>query len=225
MVVGWLLFEIMGYLMPSHYCKLDTVPFRIRIGVTGHRTLSNTGLLTEAVEDILATRYLEAFIPDSRRALQDMKAVPVFSVISPLAEGADRLVADIVLKLNGQLEALLPMPREEYEKDFSAIASRKEFAYLLDRAYRVEVTGCNAVIGEAGNRQKAYRRAGEEVVNRCNILVALWDEKKPKSQCGTGAIVALALEKKKPVFIVSTVRPGSIELKNGASLSVSSLTN
>ena len=211
--------------MPSHCCRLDAVSFRIRIGVTGHRTLPDTELLTKAVEDILATRYLEAFMADSRGALQNAMAVPVFSIISPLAEGADRLVADIVLKLNGQLEALLPMPREEYEKDFSSIASRKEFACLLDRACRVEITGCNAVIGEAGYRQNAYRRVGEEVVNRCNILVALWDEKRPKSECGTGAIVCLALEKKKPVFIVSMMRPGSIELKNGASLSVSSLKN
>ena len=199
----------------------DVAPLQIRIGVTGHRTLLNTDSLAAAIEEILDVRYLGAFTPESRKSIENATSPPVvFTIISPLAEGADRLVASIVLKHNGYLEALLPMPREEYEKDFSTLESRDEFADLLARAHWEEITECDAVVGEACFRQKAYRRVGEEIVDRCDILLALWDEKEPQSECGTGAIVALALEKKKPVFIISTLCPGAIELKNGASLSV-----
>lgn len=197
------------------------IPLRIRIGVTGHRTLLDTESLAAAIEEILTVRYLGAFTPEFRKSIENVTSPPVvFTIISPLAEGADRLVANIVLKHNGYLEVLLPMPKEEYEKDFSTLESRDEFADLLARAHRIEITECGAVIGEAGFRQNAYRRVGEEIVNRCDIMLALWDGKKPKSECGTGAIVALALDKKKPVFILSTLRAGAVELKNGASLSI-----
>jgi hypothetical protein len=201
--------------------NIDIIPLRIRLGVTGHRTLLDTKSLAATIEEILAVRYLGAFTAESRKSIEDATSPPVvFTIISPLAEGADRLVASIVLKHNGYLEVLLPMPKDEYEKDFSTIESRDEFASLIARAHRVEVTECNAVIGEASYRQKAYRRVGEETIERCDILLALWDEKKTTSECGTGAIVALALDKKKPVFILSTIRSGAVELKNGASLSV-----
>jgi hypothetical protein len=205
--------------MTAHPLNFDIVPFRIRIGVTGHRTLPETALLAAAVEEILTARYREAFTPEARHALDRATATPVaFTVISPLAEGADRLVAGAVLEHGGLLEALLPMPQEEYGKDFYTTESRRDFEDLLFHAHRTSVTDSGATPGEADYRRKAYRRVGEETVERCDILIALWDGKEPDSSCGTGSIVGVALEKKKPVFILSTTQPGSIELINGAIL-------
>lgn len=199
--------------------SFDLVPFRIRVGVTGHRALSDTARLTAAVEEILSTRYREAFTPVARISIEKAKATPVaFSVVSPLAEGADRLVAHAVLKMGGQLEALLPLPRDEYEKDFSTLESRQDFAELLTQAHRLAVTDCGVAIDETDYRRQAYRCVGETTVDRADILIAIWDGKEPQSASGTGAIVALALEKKKPVFILSTVNPGAVELKNGGTL-------
>ena len=54
-------------------------------------------------------------------------------LLSPLAEGGDRLVAEIALELGGQLIVPLPMPVELYEEDFPAPESRAQFAALLAR--------------------------------------------------------------------------------------------
>jgi len=204
-------------LLPHNF---NIVPFRIRIGVTGHRTISDMARLNAAVEDILSIRYRAAFTLEAQNALDKASSTPVaFTVVSPLAEGSDRLVASAVLRHGGLLEALLPLPRVEYEKDFRTLESRLEFADLLSQAQRVAVTDCAVAIGDVDHRQKAYRLVGEETVNRCDFLIAIWDGKEPKDSCGTGGIVALALQKKKPLFILSTASPGAVDLKNGGILS------
>ena len=76
--------------------------FRLRIGVTGHRTLHD--------EEHLTTRLREAL--DRIRALLGPTRAThvVFTVVSPLAEGADRLVAREVLRTqDARLEAVLPI--------------------------------------------------------------------------------------------------------------------
>ncbi len=206
--------------MPLADHNFDIVPFRIRFGVTGHRTLADTARLTAVVEEILTSRFLEAFTPAARSAMAKATATPIaFSVISPLAEGADRLVARAVLKMGGQLEALLPLPSEEYEKDFSTLESRQEFTDLLGQAHRTAVADCGVDSGEADYRRKSYRCVGEQTVARCDILIAIWDGNEPQSKVGTGAMVAWALAKNKPVFILSTALPGTVELQNGGTLS------
>lgn len=199
--------------------NLSKIPYRIRIGVTGHRTLNDTTALNACLQNFLDSGYLVALTPESRQSLTQVKATPIaFSIISPLAEGADRLVARAVMKRGGLLEALLPMPRDEYEKDFATGESRQEFADLLARAHRVAVTDCGASPDEPDYRKKAYRRVGEETLERCDILVAFWDGQPSRGLGGTAEIVELAVNGNKPVFIISTSEPGRMELKNGGTL-------
>ncbi len=197
----------------------DLIPYRIRIGVTGHRDLANQERLAAAVEKILSLRYREAFSPEDVVTIAKASATPIaFTIISPLAEGGDRLVAHAGLAKGALLEAFLPMPPEEYERDFATPESRYEFKELLRRAHRTLVMDCGVSPGDTGYRRKSYRLVGEETVAYCDILIALWDGKEPKSSVGTGAVVEIAVEKGKPVFIVSTSEPGYIELKNGGVL-------
>jgi len=195
------------------------IAYRIRIGVTGHRKLTDISLLTSCVEEVLAFRYREAFTPEARRALELAVDTPVaFTVISPLSEGADRLVAKAVLDRGGLLEALLPMPREEYERDFATPESRREFAELLKSAHRIDVLPAGGDVSDGDCRQNAYLRVGEETVRRCDILVALWDGEPSRGLGGTADVVAFALDNKTPVFFVSTLKPGSVALSNGSVL-------
>lgn len=195
------------------------IPYRIRIGVTGHRTLNDISSLKICLQNTLDTGYLEAFTPEAKQSLTQAKAPSVvFSVISPLAEGADRLVACSVMENGGLLEALLPMPLEEYIKDFATSESRQEFIDLLARAHRLAVTDCGVSNAAPDDRNKAYRRAGEDVLERCDILIALWDGQPSRGLGGTAEIIELAVSSKKPVFIISTSEPGRMELKNGGTL-------
>jgi len=191
------------------------VPFRIRIGVTGHRKLSDEFKLRQCIDSILSTQIFKAFKEDEYEKIRMAENTPVtYTVVSPLAEGADRLVAQAIIQKGGRLESLLPMPREEYEKDFPTPESLREFNELLAKSHRVVTTECGVLPTDAEYRQHAYLRVGQETLNCCDILIALWDGNPSRGIGGTAHVVALAIDQKKPVFIVSTSQPGTLELKN-----------
>jgi len=195
------------------------IPYRIHIGVTGHRTLPDLGLLNACLESFLASGYLNAFTHEASNKLTTAAATPIaFSVISPLAEGADRLVARSVLAKDGLLEVVLPMPREEYENDFDTAESRSEFTNLLAHSHRMVELDCGVATNDPDYRKRAYRCVGEEVVKRCDILVAMWDGQPSRGMGGTAEIVELAITSGRPVLIISTSKPGHAELKNGGVL-------
>jgi hypothetical protein len=195
------------------------IPFRIRIGVTGHRRLNDVSALAASVSNIISSRYEECFGSSDRAALHNATATPIaFTVVSPLAEGADRLIAQAVMEKGGRLEALLPMPAEEYRKDFRTAGSLEEFDCLLKKAHRVSVNVPDASPSDREARKTAYRKVGELVVDRTDLVIALWDGESARGIGGTAEIVEYAKRKKKPVFIVSTANPGAVELMNGGLL-------
>lgn len=54
------------------------------------------------------------------------------TILSPLAEGADRLVVREVLKFPGAvLEVVLPLEKDDYVRDFETKESKEEFEMLL----------------------------------------------------------------------------------------------
>jgi hypothetical protein len=155
------------------------IPFRLRIGVTGHRRLDDAEALAGQVRRVL--KRIRDLLPGS-------PYTPVlFTVVSPLAEGADRLVAREVLRIEGaDLEVPLPLPRKEYERDFQSDESKREFEDLFKQAKEVvELT-------PSETRQEAYERVGHYVVDRCDVLIAVWDGQPSRGQGGTGEIVEYA---------------------------------
>src|SRR5512146_640548 len=90
----------------------QTTDYRIPIviGVTGHRDLQEQDRdeLLKLVHNII-----------DEKIRQPCRNSPLF-ILSPLAEGADRLVAWAALEHRAELIAILPMPVEEYEKDFKS---------------------------------------------------------------------------------------------------------
>ncbi|MDX6333448.1 MAG: hypothetical protein QOG05_788 [Streptosporangiaceae bacterium] len=171
------------------------VPFTLRIGVTGHRQLTDPAALVPAVRDAIQG-VIERFLGAG--------AEPALLVISALAEGADRLVAAEVLAGPGAtLEAVLPLPPGEYVDDFTGDASKAEFNHLLGQA---------ATVWQArpgGSRDEAYERAGRHVVDRADVLIALWDGEPPRGRGGTATVVAYAREQGVPVAWVPTSGSGS----------------
>ncbi|MBP8954401.1 MAG: hypothetical protein KBI47_18540 [Armatimonadetes bacterium] len=94
------------------------------MGVTGHRLTSQVDLLTAAIE--VALDRIQGLFPGHG-----------LRVCSPIAEGADRLVAQAVLERGGELIVPLPMPVDDYATDFETETSRAEFRTLLTRAAQV----------------------------------------------------------------------------------------
>lgn len=148
-----------------------------RIGVSGHREYIDVELVAA-----MTAAVVDRLVADD----------PAPTVLSNLAEGADRLVAELVLtRPHAQLEAVLPLPAEQYVTDFASESSRRRFAELLHAASSVTVV--QQVPGEA--REAAYERAGRAVVDACDVLVALWDGRPARGRGGTAEIVQYALDR------------------------------
>jgi nucleoside 2-deoxyribosyltransferase len=167
------------------------IPFTFRIGVTGHRDLADPDALRAPIREAL---------------LRLTKNVPVapgaglaLVVVSALAEGADRLVAQEVLAdFDARLEVALPMAAGAYAEDFKTEASKQEFRCLLAQA-----SDTWQVPGEL-DREAAYERAGRYMVDRCDVIIAVWDGEKSQGRGGTAEIVGYAQEHGTPIAWVHT---------------------
>jgi len=175
------------------------IPVRLRVGVTGHRTLPDDSALTEAVDQVLD------------RIRESVPHTPVtLDVVSSLAEGADRLVARRILRdSKSRLLALLPLAPDDYRNDFAGDESKEEFDSLLVRASAQEV------IPGSGKREEAYLQAGFQLVERCDLLVTLWDGKPPRGEGGTAQIKERAEDRKITVYWIDTAPPFAIKVTEG----------
>lgn len=145
------------------------------IGVTGHRDLREEDVprLEAEVDRVIAglrADYLDGETP--------------IIVLSALAEGADRLVARVALERGARLIAPLPMPREEYCRDFEPglkAGSAAEFDQLLAQAIAAPVvpfTPGNSlaeVRQDPHKRAEQYRAVGLFIAQHSNIVIAVWD--------------------------------------------------
>lgn len=157
--------------------RRGVLPFVIGLG--GHRDLRP--------EDVpgLEARVREALIDLGRRYPNCPRVL-----LTSLAEGADRVGARVALALGVAVVAALPLPREEYERDFDTPESRAEFRDLLAAAQDWFVID----MPEGQTRTYAYARAAAYVTQRSQIVIALWDGSQGAGDAGTGALVRFALE-------------------------------
>ena len=115
--------------------------------------------------------------------------------MSPLAEGADRLVAEVALELGIDLIVPLPMARDLYIQDFESEASRQEFDSLCERATEVHElplamgNTLEQVSRHGDARNKEYAQLGVFLCAHCHILLALWDGKMTGDLGGTAQVV------------------------------------
>lgn len=166
------------------------------IGITGHRD--------PRPDDLPALRAQIRTIFEDLRA--NYPETPLL-VLSPLAEGADRLVAQVGLECGAQLVAPLPFPADEYEKDCQhpndAEQTRKckaEFADLLARAsnhFVIPLVAGNTpenIQAYGPNRDHQYTAVGAYVARHSQLLIALWDGTDTGLEGGTAEIVRFKLE-------------------------------
>lgn len=189
------------------------LPFRLRIGVTGHRIIKDPEWTAQKIRDILHHRIWEFFdFPVQREKIGSRIA---FTLLSPLAEGADRLVAVEVFKTaDSELEAVLPMAEEEYCRDFATAESRAEFHDLLGQARKITlIKEAGSDSGPAEFRKKAYEAAGRYVVDHCDLLIAIWDGEPARGRGGTAEIITYARSKNRPLVILSTDNTKDIRIE------------
>ena len=168
------------------------IPFVLAVGVTGHRVevLPPGGIpmLRERIRDALVQ------LEQSARALLESERAwftasePRLRFVSPIADGADQIAAEVALELGWEFEAILPFERTEYRSSLANDAAREGFDALLGRAASVL-----ELPGDPANSLDAYVMTGRATVAHCDVLVAVWDGLPPRGRGGTGEVVQLAL--------------------------------
>jgi hypothetical protein len=176
--------------------------------VTGHRDLRQQDL--PALESIV------------RRILQDLREAHPHTpllLLSPLAEGSDRLVARVALDVGVRVIVPLPLPEELYEQDFAGEESRAEFRQLLARAessFVLPVMDGNTVDGiqqHGEQRNRQYAQVGALIAKLSQVFLALWDGRTGAGHDdkvgGTGEVVRFRLEGIPPNY-EATANPLSV---------------
>jgi len=187
----------------------QAIPAQIVIGVTGHRNLDNRSVITRAVSSAIdSIRQMAPPLPSTTRLL-------VF--LSPLAEGADRLVVHEALRVPGTvLKAVLPLRKDDYMQDFTTEESKKEFEELLAQAKSIRI------LPVTNSRVEAYEQVGRYIVDRCDILMAIWDGKSSKGRGGTQEIVQYARDINRPLVWIHTENPSRIDIERGDGFNIES---
>ena len=198
----------MGSLWRSQACTdstSQTIPARVVIGVTGHRKPDTQPALIHGIH--VAIEKIKQTIPS-------LRSTPlVLSILSPLAEGADRLVTREIMKVPGSmLEVVLPLEKDDYVQDFETSESRDEFEELLSQARSVRL------LPSKSNRSEAYEQVGRYIVDQCDVLIALWDGKPAADRGGTAEIIQYARETSCPLVWIHTEDSGQVTVELGRGL-------
>jgi len=162
----------------------------LNIGVTGHRL------------NRISQRQLDRLTPQVQPLLVQIAVAARLrglTLLSGLAEGADRHLARLALNAGYALHAVLPFVRDTYVRDFSSAASRTQFDELLALAESV-----TELPGRPGFAAQAYRRAGHALLDQADVLLAVWDGQPAQGAGGTAEVVGEACRRRIPVIHVST---------------------
>ncbi len=183
-------------------------PLALSVGIIGHRP----NRLPQAARDTVAAdidAVLAAITTAMRKAHADYSPVfsgeAVLSLVDSLAEGADRIAAQVFIERMGKgdnglsfaLDVVLPFAREEFETDFADESSRAEFRALIGKARAVlELPGRREA--EAG----AYEVAAYTVVDQSDVVVAIWDGGPSNGRGGTTDTMEAASRDGRPLVII-----------------------
>lgn len=195
------------------------------VGITGHRPNGAQGrdgaaegirdLDPDRLQDVLAAQlaeisgHLATFTQEQTAAFAAGPAR--LTLVSCLAEGADRAAARAALEAGWSLSAILPFAIDDYCRDFRSEASLQEFMSLLTASGRTrpDPAAPDGLIlpGTRAEAGKAYELAGHVLLDHVSILIAVWDGAAGNGRGGTEEIVAEAVRRQIPVIRIDATRP------------------
>ncbi len=114
-------------------------------------------------------------------------------VLTPLAEGADRLVGDVARARGYDVVNLLPMPAPIYELDFEGesldeFAAHKEAGEVIELPL-VDGTAVEDLAQPGLARDLQYAQLGVYLAAHSHILLAIWDGKPSQATGGTAQVI------------------------------------
>ena len=201
-----------------------------RVGVTGHRpkrlraNAADLGVLRQRVDEVLTA--IAAAVADIRhrdRRTPYADEATLLRVVSPLAEGSDRIVARAGLELQPtpfDLQCVFPFAGDVYRHDFvegtewEHPGSAEEFDELRKQASAV------LELDSDQTAPNAYVAVGLTTVRQSDVLLAIWDQGEAQGPGGTPEIVLEALRANVPVIGIDARRQQDhaiafVELQHG----------
>ncbi|SPP92765.1 hypothetical protein [Bradyrhizobium vignae] len=151
----------------------------MKVGITGHQEREGVdwGWVGETLMHELAN------LTGVRRAF------------SSLAVGSDQVFARAAMSVGIPVTAVIPV--NGYDRFFAPDA-RAEYRRLLGMC---DVTN----LGWTGDDQEGFFAAGKFIVDKSDLLFAVWDGKQSKGIGGTADVVAFALAKSRRVIHIDPI--------------------
>ncbi len=161
---------------------IDGVP--LILSVTGH-----TDIPDEAISRIRVS--LDSLLSKLRLYVGDTEII----LLTALAEGADRIVADWAISNGIKIVPILPMPKDVYKSTFSASGyasveeSKSDFERILNSK---GVLKPYVLDSDRVNISRTYRDLSAYLVANSHLLIAVWDGRTYNARGGAYDTVRMA---------------------------------
>ncbi len=157
----------------------------MRVGVTGHMDIGPETM--RLVADALRTHLLDLFKPLPRGVVG----------VSCLAPGADRVFADVLLRLGGRREVIMPFGEYSgHTHESAGPDGGPALGTLLRQAESV------LEIDKPRARPQVYAAVNDAVLDRIDSLVAVWNGLPSEKVGGTAHMVSTARSRHIPVTVI-----------------------
>ena len=190
--------------IPLHQDDARTV----RIAAIGHRLIAPEVRMRVA-------RTVERVLSDIRAVVEVVPLTPPVPVklvvVSPMAQGADQLIATSALALGYRLAAVLPAAQAEYERTFDLGTEKEDIATFRDliaRSHPPTGEGCLILDGDMSSsdgRDRAFLSCADTVIQSADIVVTILSTDRWQSQ--SGQTVQDALAREIPVIVIAPDSP------------------
>jgi hypothetical protein len=173
----------------------------LTIGIIGHRPNRLPGAARDKVAAVLASVLdrLSDEITIAHGACNEFFSPvdPLLSLVSALAEGADRIAAEAAIARGWPLDVALPFCPDVYRADFATPESNSAFDDLLGRARSVFV-----LPGQRQDETHAYEAVGLTVLDQSDIVLGVWDHEPSAGRGGTTEMLEAAARLGIPIIHV-----------------------
>ncbi|MGE5352285.1 MAG: hypothetical protein ACM3MK_03990 [Chitinophagales bacterium] len=159
----------------------------MKVGITGHQDLIDDDHQTWVKVSLKET--IEKLRPEMG--------------LTCLAKGADQIFANLILVYRIQLLSIIPCENYDTTFDEHHLTQYLDLLKKSNIVYKMPFQFPS---------QEAFYEAGKELVNRVDILIAVWNGMKSQGLGGTADIVHYAIEKDKRIIHLNLLNKTVIQI-------------
>ena len=153
----------------------------MKVGITGHQNIGSDEIIKWITNVLVA----------------NIKELSIDFGLTSLAIGADQLFAQLLKRHN--IPYMVIIPCDDYSKTFTDAASLETYHNLLNSSFN------RFQLPFPKPSETAFYEAGKEIVNRSDLMFAVWNGQPAKGLGGTGDIVKYALSIKRSILHINPI--------------------